>query len=367
MCSGRAMTRALALVALFCCRPVETLSQDAKAYERRVDSLAKAYNDAQRTLSVAEESERQNMRRYDTVVVGPLRILTDAGTSALAREVAQLVLASLTPYGKAAEGLTKHSFVVVPENVESRLVFVGILNNDGTRSQVAVLEPDAVPVSRMLFNAVSRALATSLDPSLIHWLGAPPPVDTAPSYAWTNARIELLSATSTVARRCYAGDMDACKITLGLAPTTDPATQWFDAADRRRLIQSHASWGYSSPSGEFQCLAGSDSVCIEILRRHPYRMPGAPAVQTHRVALAQMAIALGGPGATERLLMTAGTPSERLAAAARLPADSLIRLWRQRVRDARIASDDMSVGIAASSLVWVLACAALALRSSRWR
>jgi hypothetical protein len=85
------------------------------------------------------------------------------------------------------------------------------------------------------------------------------------------------------------------------------------------------------------------------------------------VELFQLAIALGGARAMERALATRGTIDRKLAAAAGVSADSVVRLWVARTRSVPKASESMSLTVAAASIGWILVFGVFAVRSSRWR
>jgi hypothetical protein len=69
----------------------------------------------------------------------------------------------------------------------------------------------------------------------------------------------------------------------------------------------------------------------------------------------------------QRLIETNGGPRERIAAAAGVPFDSVLRAWQHNLHDTRVASDAMHPSIALASVAWIFICAGLSLRSSRWR
>lgn len=365
----RSRVRTWALAAFLCCRPLDALTQDTRSYELRVDSLAKVSQRAEAALAAYKDTVRRNSRAYDSVVVGPLRVLTDGPSSAMAREAAQAVVTTLTAsYGKAVEGLAPHTLLVREEwEGPRRLIFVGGVTKTAEEYPVVVVQPQADLVLRALFMAATKAMISSSDWTLMKWLGTLPPMDSVATATWTGVRMELLSSRATVGRRCYAGDIDACKLALALVPSSDPATEWFNAADRHRVVERYANNAWRPVAGTWECLGGQDSACVAMLRRYPNILPGTPIEGESRITLVQLATTLGGTGSRERLLLTPGTPAQRIAIAAGVSTDSVTRLWLQRARDARVPSDDMSLGIAASSLVWILACGALALRSSRWR
>jgi len=157
--------------------------------------------------------------------------------------------------------------------------------------------------------------------------------------------------------------MHDCRLALGIDESADPVVEMLDASDRRKLVENLRENLWGRRGGE-QCLAGADTACIAVLRANFVR---APISSSHRIDVVRLAMALGGPRSMERLLMTNGSVDDRIAAAARMPTDSVLRRWVSHAHDSRNPSDDMSMGIAASSLGWVLIFGALAFRSSRWR
>ncbi len=210
-----------------------------------------------------------------------------------------------------------------------------------------------------------RLLANEVESDFRRWLVGELLPDTSSTVAWTLRRLELISADAVVARRCYDGDLTACSIALELTPVADPITQFFDADGRRRLVE-RSEWAarqLDRPASD-RCIAGVDAACIANLREWS-RLEAVP--REHRLALAKLAIQLGGPAGYERILTTSGTPAQRIASAAGLPIDTVLRMWQRKVRETTVPSQDMSLGIAAGSLIWILACGALSLRSSRWR
>jgi hypothetical protein len=366
------LTHALACLSILVCAASEGHAQDTRAYERRVDSMIVTMRRLHALRATANDSLRRLALRqhYDTVMVGPLRILTDSGLSITATRAARTTITRLAPlYGSTLDSLADRSFVIRTDlETGRRMALVTTLDANGRASVPLVAVPDVEVVTAALRHVILQALADNADPTLTHWLGAQLPDDSAATITWGRARVDLLSSHAAAARRCYAGGLRDCQLALGVIPTMDPVTQWLDAADRRRLVRDRVTyenrrrWDAKSVDA---CTTGSDTACIAVLRRLP-EVP-APLHSWHRLALVQLTATLGGAAAMERLLLTPGTQSERIAAAARLPADSVVHLWLRRAREAEVGSQDMSLEIATASLIWILGCAGLALRSSRWR
>jgi hypothetical protein len=92
-----------------------------------------------------------------------------------------------------------------------------------------------------------------------------------------------------------------------------------------------------------------------------------PAGPVARDALTWQAIRMGGEGAVERLITHPGQPAEALAAAARVPADSVIKAWHRNIREGSLGSDDLGVSMVLVAMGWVALLAFLATRITRWR
>jgi hypothetical protein len=359
------------LAALFV-HPGVTDAQDVQVYERRVDALRQTVNQA-RALRLARDTVVGRVyRSFESVSVGPVHLRVSSWAKPHALAAAGLALSALKPqFGRSLESLKGVTYVVQEEFVhdvgdDSTYVSVTELAPDGTRRFPQVVAPRADLVAATIRAAMLQSLARSSDPVLIGWLSGGLPDDTAEHSTWPGARVELLSSPAVVARRCYSGSVRDCRLAFALAPTTDPATELFNAADRRALVAAHGRWynGRIDARTIDHCLGGADSACVSLLRNTVLPMPISNAL---RRSLVQLAIAVGGANAMERLLMTDGSIDERLAAAARVSTDSLFRVWSVRVRDTMQAPDNMSVGIAGVALGWILVCGGLAARSSRWR
>jgi hypothetical protein len=184
---------------------------------------------------------------------------------------------------------------------------------------------------------------------------------------WTGLRLNLVSGDPSIGRNCYSGDMDACHHVLGLKESADPIRDHFNAADRRRVVARDLKYIHVADRLEAnRCVNdGDDAACLIALRRRA--MQYEPGNTGHNESLVRLAMSMGGPGGYQRFLGTRGTPAQRLAAAAGVPVENVVMEWQRRIVETRLPSQDMSSGIAVSSLLWIFACGALALRSTRWR
>jgi hypothetical protein len=113
------------------------------------------------------------------------------------------------------------------------------------------------------------------------------------------------------------------------------------------------------------CLEGDRGACLTAfgLAGEPLGVPP----ETPAMILLE-AIRLGGDGAWERLLVEAdAAPMDALAHAARMEPGEVVAAWRRTVLDERPEIHAGLGGQAARVLLWVLALAAFATRSTRWR
>jgi len=208
-----------------------------------------------------------------------------------------------------------------------------------------------------------------LDPGLRDWLGGVvvPRFDSGPGHA--AAYVELVTAPSQTARRCYGGDSGACRDALSLREITDPATQWYGPVERRALVSAQYHYFlFRGGHGESvrSCEAGSDEACLELLRS--LRALAPPLGYQARLTLLETAVRLGGPGTFQRFFATpAGPIGPRLAAAARVSEGSLVGSWRRDVVAARPAPVPLPVWGSWVAFGWVLVFGTFGLRSSRWR
>lgn len=366
--------RALALlIALGLPQPIA--AQKIRMYEQRLDSLAAAQRFAAAARQAYELAQRRDYTRFDSVVVGPMRIRATPALNSLAQSGADSVVASLKPqYGRALDALVGHVFVVRDEQVRegdrnASYVVIAEVAADGRELEPQVVVPEVGIVRNVLLSKTLRTLLANTDSAFVNWLHSTSlPSDTASSQAWLQARIDLLSSYAIVSRHCYEGDLAACRVALGLTPSRDPVMDWLSAAERRQIVHQldDRYWVRMDREAARICYGGSDSTCAALLHASREFLPD-PIATLRRSELFQLAMVSGGPGAMERALLTRGTPEQRLVAAARLPADSIVRRWLTLVRDVRKPSEDMSPIVAATSMGWILFCGALAYRSSRWR
>jgi hypothetical protein len=119
-----------------------------------------------------------------------------------------------------------------------------------------------------------------------------------------------------------------------------------------------------------QCVRDlDDAACIRRLRAVPTDVvKDRLALPGIRRAFAVWVLRRGGEGAYSRLVESPELPLDRrFAAAGRMPIDSLVAAWRGDLLAARPAPSTPTPASAATTLLWVLAAAGLAVRTSRCR
>ena len=344
-------------------------SPEVRAQQRRADTLVSRWRHASRALTAFDDSVALDRAVVDTLRVGSLRLLVEPALRVRAEAAARIAAARIDSLaGSGAKRLERHWLGVRFANDSSQdsIVVTARSGNYVVFLSMYGVAPDSA-LGDWIFRHAQRLLGKDIDPPLFHWLREDLSPDTLTAEAWLSTRLAVLSADAIVARQCYEGDIAACRIVFDFVAVADPVMDLYDAAGRRRRVKSQSRQFYSGDAGAEaeDCVAGADAACIAFMRKHPELNDPVPGLR--RLALATIAMQVGGRSGFERMLTATGAPAERLATAAGVPVDSVVRVWLARVRNTRLPSRDMTPGIAASSLGWMLVCGLLALRSSRWR
>lgn len=337
-----------------------------RTQERILDSLAANFRVVHAKLVAYDDSVRRSNGFRDTLRVGALNLLVDRSLRARVERLAAIAAAQLDSIaGTGTKRLTNAWTVVRRQRAsDDTLVVTSVGRVSGLEYWGAPADSTLV---QWLRDQAIRQLRFSLDQPFKEWLRNELPFDSVKSDAWPRLRLQAVSSIFVVMRRCYDGNIAACSLGLGLPPATDPATQLLDSAGRQSFVEKTRGnyyWNVARSRQLRQCIdEHSDTSCIAAIRLINVNdiMPGA------RAMLTQVSIQMGGTKGFERLLNASGTPSDRIAAAAGVSADSVVRVWQRRMHDTRLPSQDMTPAIAMGSLAWVLAFGALSLRSSRWR
>lgn len=343
--------------------PAVARGQSVTELQRRVAILDARHAHAR---AVALRADSLRAERLDTVRAGPVIVLTPPTETAAVRAA----LGSAWPridslYGDEVRLLLGKPFVFwrasrspQPERPEHP----GI-----PRIQVDSLAT-VEDIAWQAGMAVGLTVLSHADSTLVNWLNLallPYPHSEA---EFTRAYVDLITTPSRAARNCFLGDLGWCREVLGLKGSDDPLHRLYDAADRRALVAGLADAGVvrAYPAERDRCLvAQDDAACVKLLRMMPV---AEPLQQEVRHSLARFALRLGGRDAYARLVHTAGKPLEqRLAAAARLSADSLLGAWRAHVIQARPQTVSLTPAMAWAALAWACLLGLVSLGSTRWR
>jgi hypothetical protein len=183
--------------------------------------------------------------------------------------------------------------------------------------------------------------------------------------------VSLVTSHYRVGRDCFVGSIASCRSVLGLDTPVDPARVFQTPAEQREVLKEIVV-GYlesETRAGLTACSSGNDSACAELLTRlaRADRL-SRPVGNIARQSLARTALVLGGREAYARLMSDSTAPIPlRLAAAAGLPLDSLLRVWHASVIAARPRPVAVPAFGALAGLGWIAVFGLCALRSSRWR
>ena len=179
----------------------------------------------------------------------------------------------------------------------------------------------------------------------------------------------LATSPFDASSKCLLGELEGCRLALGLTETSEPLLTWYSEADRRTLVENSGR-----PFERFfpnmatmydRCVEGDDESCSSLIKDRSVQPPLPTNV---RVTLVQHALVMGGDGAYGRLYRARRTMEERLTAAAGVsPGDSLIASWRAVLVDSVGHPTAVSWPLGLAAVFWAMAFSAMALRSTRWR
>jgi len=345
-------------------------AQSAAEYTHRVDSLARLWRAATATV-VKTDASRPNAPSADSLRIGMIIVRTDSEHVDLARAAA----ARLSPrieraYGHFAERLTRHQFVLRAKGGTHAATEVqtGLTDSTGAMGQRSSDYANEVSLAATWQRMVEEVMTDAAGPDVRSWIGAIIPSDPPTKTTWSDARIALILAASAGARDCVGGDIIRCEQVLGLVHVDDPAFTFFDASQRFTMIVGFAHILRRADPAQFdRCtVARNQATCDSLAHAIPTDAVNAPIPPLVRQSLVRFALATGGDGAFDRYA-AATSPKARLEAASQLPADSLVRRWRDTIMGAQKGSTAVDLETAVSSLAWAALCVACAVRSSRWR
>ena len=235
------------------------------------------------------------------------------------------------------------------------------------RSITLTRETEAADLAGSLVHTALEALDLTQDGAWRDWLdvGTPTLLSTVD---FVRAYESLATSPFDASSKCLLGELEGCRLALGLTETSEPLLTWYSEADRRTLVENSGR-----PFERFfpnmatmydRCVEGDDESCSTFMKDQSIQPPLPPNV---RVTLVQHALVVGGDGAYGRLYRAGGTMEERLTAAAGVPGDSLIASWRAVLVDSAGHPTAVSWPLGLAAVFWAMAFSAMALRSTRWR
>jgi hypothetical protein len=288
----------------------------------------------------------------DTVVVGGLRISTSAALRPMVESAAAEAWGNLrSRFGASIEAqgpLPVARFggpdASLPSTYKQRELIRGL---EGT-VRYAMLDRMDTQFSRWL-SVKSPRFGESVDAYRIQIVG------------------EMVGRPARPNVACLGGDAEACAVALGLRAAPDTLVEWFLPETWPRLAgMLEGELSARDRLARERCMGARDlAACHAVLTPGRVR----PPVSFYgRLYLVGLALDAGGQGAFDRLVADTGAAVEqRLAAAAGMPADSLLTKWAGAVRSAFPGSPLPRQGEAIVTLAWSIAILTLAARGSRWR
>ncbi|MGH7568458.1 MAG: hypothetical protein ACREL9_05740 [Gemmatimonadales bacterium] len=337
----------------------------------RADSVAIAWR---RANALADALDSLALLRSpvarDTIRAGALWIIADASPLPLREAAARAwqVLDSL--YGDEAQSLVRRPIVILPFDPDT--------TPDGPVARGVLALPWDTELAALTGLLAARAPLAPPDAGLTRWLGEGGAGGTGsvrpllqPRALRSRVYVELVTTPSGAARDCYLGDLGRCRTALELTASPDIALLWYVTPAERREAVTRSLGGLARGPTEraFRaCARGNDTACVELLRSTPREFVPRPLTPGVRQTVVDLALRLGGRDAYRRLI---GDPTlsiaERLAAAARVPVDSLLTTWRAEILAAYPRRIDLPSWGWPVALGWVIVFAGCALWSSRWR
>jgi hypothetical protein len=274
-------------------------------------------------------------------------------------------------YGGFSSRLARYQFVVRGSggNEKEKVVATGVVDSTGQLRLRGSVYADGASMEHAWSQKVEELITNELNPSIRAWMGAVMPMDPPTKATWANARIDLFLSQADAARRCVDGDHFRCLQILELEPVDDPAFVYLTAPQRRLLVIQRGGLIRRADPGQFdRCASGGElTACDALVRMIPSDAVPRPVPPSVRQSFARFALAAGGAGAFDRFASAGPAIRNRIEAASKMSADSVVDQWRAALVDARTTSTALDGRTALSSVFWIGLCACLALRSSRWR
>jgi hypothetical protein len=351
--------------------------QDLAQLGRRLDSTSRAAAAVRDSLAAYRKAHPPSYGQYAdsiTLASGKVKLLFNEDMTQVARAGAAEAEKQLADIGAGLDRVHSFVFSIVKDTATSP--YETIYGDAISVRQHSAGDPanptrtssphDPKSIAMVITSAVSSAVTATAASKITHWTGGT--LTLTPGLGekidWAALRLAVVSSPSFLGKSCYLGDLRACRTFLGFDTVADPARMLYDATGRRMVVKYESErFGRASRVATQRCVDGSDEACITVLELAGTR---PLASNFERGSLVLQAVDLGGTRAVERLVVTPGSSSDALAAAAGQPFDSVLASWQRHLRD-RTSGSPMPLIVAISSIAWIAVCLFFALRSSRWR
>jgi hypothetical protein len=258
------------------------------------------------------------------------------------------------------------------DSVSGKMVhMISLRDPAGVGRSVSEVDPTPTALADAIIARTGMIAGRLTDTAFRAWLGNDGLVDMhrPNDLDWTATWMDVAGTPNRLVSSCVAGDTRACAIALDLASAPAPFHDWYTPGERDTMaIEWVRGYGHVPPPSAHACVYGaSHPACDSVLLDPSGPHLDSPLAGSPRRILTELALAIGPPGALSRLIQSTGNPSQRLAAVAGIPTDSLIGLWRHNVFANHRAADVTSISALVAALLWSALLALLAFRSSRWR
>jgi hypothetical protein len=362
------------------CMVMGVLAQSERATAQsaqnpRVRELTARYDSIWPLLVVAESTyrvqaiaanaaeEAKKAEKLDTVFVGPLTVIARPAFIEEARAYIADSWKDFETSAQGAEGQLRGITIMVEASKP-----VSMFRQMAHRPRHMLLQlPSLLSLqARRAYGmrAIGTQVTTTAPPAIRTWLmGAPLSSES------NDARVyrELAVSRSDAAAKCFRQQVEGCIDALAMVPPDSLWSTWYSAAQLRELTLESTEGGRRGRTSELDACIRLNRVesCASYLRwGHTVPLPLSASA---RAAFLRYALERGGQGSLARLLNSNADVQSAIEAAARQPIEPLVASWRAEVQKAK---PEMHAGVTRSRIAivfWLLVCAGLAMRSTRWR
>lgn len=355
-------------------------------YNEDIRQLIPRWQAAARAAFVADSLKGVDLPS-DTLQVGALRFLIDRSQAELMQGVLTRAWSDVrNVFGREADQLAGTLFAARLRSSGTRARRLSIGSADSIQKVIDLAEvypgrldifdrvraeENPALIARLIATRSAKLLLQRGDSTLRLWLTEPIKPGQLQKGIRERMHADLVTAPSQVSSRCLAGDLRRCRDALGLIPTADALTEWYDPSERRTLVVRMKELLAVGPQLEHyrKCVDGhAYAVCDRILRAIPrFAVPPAlpPSARHH---LLRIALASGGSDAYSRMVAGPARSLEaRISDGARMPIDSVVASWRADVLAARPAPPAVSLVSLWTAVGWGLAVMLASLRFASWR